>query len=135
MRPQVGSKEVRTPPPLLVRQHGNDNGGANPTGAFWQALYESGAELVLNGHDHDYERFAPQAPDGAADAGRGIREFVIGTGGKSHYPFTTVTQNSEARDSDAYGVLELTLHPSSYDWRFVPEVGSSFGDSGSGTCH
>ncbi len=115
--------------------HGNDDGGHNPTGAFWQALYDYHADVVLNGHDHDYERFAPQTPGGAPDTQFGIREFVVGTGGKSQTSFSTVQPNSEIRSSGTFGVLQLTLHPTSYDWRFVPEAGKSFGDAGSTACH
>jgi acid phosphatase type 7 len=103
--------------------------------AFWQALYDNNAELVLNGHDHDYERFAPQDPNGNADGKRGIREFVVGTGGKSHREFGISKHNSEVRNNDAYGVLKLTLKPGGYDWQFLPEAGKSFTDSGSGSCH
>ena len=103
--------------------------------AFWQALYDLNADVVLSGHDHDYERFAPQTPAGAADPARGIREFVVGTGGRSHYAITTVQPNSEAHNDTTYGVLKLTLHPSGYEWRFVPEAGKTFTDSGSGACH
>lgn len=100
---------------------------------FWDDLYAAGAELVLNGHDHDYERFAPQTPSGAA-APDGIREFVVGTGGKNLRPFHTIRPNSQAR-SDTFGVLELSLHPDGYDWKFVPIAGSSFTDSGHSQCH
>jgi acid phosphatase type 7 len=111
--------------------HGND-----PTvKPLWQALYEANADVVVGGHDHDYERFAPQTPDGAADSARGIREFVVGTGGKNHRPFGEPNPNSELRDATAFGVLKLTLKPNSYDWQFIPEAGKSFTDSGSGTCH
>jgi hypothetical protein len=102
---------------------------------IWQALYDANADLTLAGHDHGYERFAPQTPAGAADGIRGIREFVVGTGGKSHYAFTTIRANSEVRESQTYGVLQLTLHAQSYDWRFVPEAGATFADSGSAACH
>ena len=111
--------------------HGND-AEMRP---FWQALYEARATIVVNGHDHDYERFAPQSPDGAADAARGIREFVAGTGGKNHRPFGTIQPNSEARNADAFGLLKLTLREKSYDWQFIPEAGKTFADSGTGTCH
>jgi calcineurin-like phosphoesterase family protein len=111
--------------------HGNDP----EIKPLWQALYEANADVVVNGHDHDYERFAPQTPDGAADAARGIREFVVGTGGKSHRPFGTTKPNSELRDATAYGVLKLTLKPNAYEWQFIPEAGKTFTDSGSGTCH
>ncbi len=111
--------------------HGNDL----TVKPLWQALYEANADLIIGGHDHDYERFAPQTPDGAADAKRGIREFVVGTGGKNHRPFGAIKSNSELRDATAFGVLKLTLKPNSYDWQFIPEAGKSFTDSGSGTCH
>jgi calcineurin-like phosphoesterase family protein len=111
--------------------HGNDI----EIKPFWQALYEANADVVINGHDHDYERFAPQTPDAASDPARGIREFVVGTGGKSHRPFGLTKANSEARNADAFGVLKLKLRPKGYDWQFVPEAGRSFTDSGSGTCH
>ena len=111
-------------------KHGNDP----EIKPFWKDLYQSKATLVVNGHDHDYERFAPQDPDGRADSGRGIREFVVGTGGKSHRPFATPLATSEVRNADTYGVLKLTLHPHGYDWEFLPEAGKSFRDSGTGIC-
>jgi 3',5'-cyclic AMP phosphodiesterase CpdA len=114
--------------------HGNGV-GENATDALWSDLYGAGADLVLNGHDHDYERFAPQTAAGTADPVRGIREFVVGTGGKSHYAFSTLRPNSEVRNADTFGVLKLVLHPESYDWSFVPEAGGTFADSGSDTCH
>ncbi|HKT46965.1 MAG TPA: metallophosphoesterase [Candidatus Acidoferrales bacterium] len=103
--------------------------------ALWQALYEANADVVISGHDHDYERFAPQTPDGVADPKRGIREFVVGTGGKNHRPFGAPHANSEVRDATAFGVLALTLRPRGYNWRFVTEPGKTFADSGSGSCH
>ena len=102
--------------------------------AFWRDLHAAGAEIVVNGHDHDYERFAPQTPDGALDPAAGIREFVVGTGGAPLYPFIRAPRNSEAR-ALAHGILKLTLRPGSYDWAFVPVAGGTFTDSGSGTCH
>jgi acid phosphatase type 7 len=102
---------------------------------LWRALYEAGADVVLVGHDHDYERFAPQIPDGRADPVRGIRQFVVGTGGKTHYGFRTVEPNSQVRNSGTFGVLRLTLRPSGYGWRFLPEPGKRFTDAGNGTCH
>lgn len=110
--------------------HGNNTSVA----PLYQALYDGNADLVLGGHDHDYERFAPQDPSAVADAARGIRELVVGTGGRSHYAFGTIRANSQVRDSTSFGILELTLHPTGYDWRFLPAVGS-FTDSGSGACH
>jgi acid phosphatase type 7 len=112
-------------------RHGNDKRFA----AFWDDLYRAGAELVLNGHDHDYERFAPQTPQGRADPVRGIREFVLGTGGANLRQFRAVQPNSEVRDNSSLGVLLLELQPSGYSWRFAATSGASFSDSGSGTCH
>jgi hypothetical protein len=104
-------------------------------GPFWQALYEHGADVVLVGHDHDYERFAPQTPGGSADPQRGIREFVVGTGGRSLRPFPRTRPNSEVRNNSTFGVLRLALGVGTYTWRFVPEAGKTFADSGSGRCH
>jgi hypothetical protein len=101
----------------------------------WDALYAAKAEVVLSGHEHNYERFAPQTPAGVADSTNGIQEFVVGTGGRSHYGFGTIKANSEVRNSDTYGVLKLTLHSGSYDWQFVPVAGKTFTDSGSTNCH
>lgn len=101
---------------------------------LWQTLYERGADVVLSGHDHDYERFAPLDPAGAVDPARGLREFVVGTGGRSHYGTGTPQPGSEVRDSSTFGVLALTLRPTGYDWRFLPAVGS-FTDGGSARCH
>jgi acid phosphatase type 7 len=114
---------------------GNAHGNDPEMKPLWQALYEANAEVVVNGHDHDYERFAPQTPDGAADSAHGIREFVVGTGGKNHRPFAAPKPNSESRNADAFGVLKLTLKPDGYEWQFIPEPGKSFTDSGSGACH
>jgi hypothetical protein len=111
------------------------HGGDKAYGAFWEDLYRAGAEVVLNGHDHDYERFAPQAPDGRADYDRGVRQFVVGTGGVGLRQFRAVQPNSEVRHNAGFGVLLLELHPGGYAWRFVSADGGSFGDSGSGTCH
>lgn len=102
---------------------------------LWQALYEANADVVVTGHDHDYERCAPQTPDGTADPARGIREFVAGTGGKNHRPFGPPKPQSEVRDATAFGVLKLTLKAGGYDWQFIPEEGKSFTDSGTGNCH
>ena len=103
---------------------------------LWDFLYHAGADVVINGHDHNYERFAPQDPEGKADPEHGIREFVVGSGGKnSHRKMGVLKPNSEARNDDTFGVLKLTLHAKSYDWEFVPEAGKTFTDSGSGNCH
>jgi acid phosphatase type 7 len=110
--------------------------GDDPTYAdFWQDLYEAGADIVLTGKDHDYERFAPQTPDGVRDTARGIREFVVGTGGRTVLPVGTIRPNSEVRNNKAFGVLLLTLKPTSYGWQFVSVAGGTFTDSGSTACH
>lgn len=101
---------------------------------LWQALYDYGADVVLGAHDHDYERFAPQTPSGADDPVRGIREFIVGTGGRSDYAVGVPASNSETSNSDTFGVLQLTLHANGYDWKFVPEAGKTYSDSGSGAC-
>ncbi|MFG3037542.1 DNRLRE domain-containing protein [Streptomyces sp. NPDC048330] len=100
-----------------------------------RALYDHGAEVILGGHNHQYERFAPQDPDGRLDTARGLKQFVVGMGGADHYAFGTVLPHSEARNDDTSGVLKLTLRADGYDWQFVPEAGRSYDDSGSGTCH
>jgi hypothetical protein len=105
------------------------------TRVLWQALYEAGAEIVLVGHDHNYQRYAPQDPDGILDREHGIRQFVVGTGGKNEYPLGTRPPNVEASNDDTFGILQLSLHPTSYDWQFIPVAGESFTDTGSGTCH
>jgi hypothetical protein len=91
--------------------------------------------VVLNGHDHNYQRFAPQDPDGRADPDRGIREFVVGTGGASHYPIEGPIANAQIYNDDTFGVLKLTLNETSYEWKFVPVAGRSFTDSGTTNCH
>jgi hypothetical protein len=110
------------------RASSNSNG-------LWQILYAHQADVILNGHDHIYERFAPQTPSGAADPTNGIREFIVGTGGANLTSMAAIAANSVVRDNKTYGVLALTLHAASYDWRFVPETGKTFTDSGTATCH
>ena len=112
-------------------EHGNQT-KMRPT---WDVLYAKGADVVINGHDHDYERFAPQSPSGKLDTAKGIREFVVGTGGAGLRPFGTIEAHSEVRKANTYGVLKLTLHPESYEWKFVPVAGESFTDSGTDKCH
>ncbi|HZO18433.1 MAG TPA: Ig-like domain-containing protein [Gemmatimonadaceae bacterium] len=112
-----------------------NHGNATSTQPLWDALYAADADVILAGHDHNYERFAPQTPTGAADAVRGIREFVIGTGGRSFYNFGTIKANSEVRNNNTWGVLKLTLHADRYDWEFVPVAGKTFTDTGTGMCH
>jgi len=100
---------------------------------LWRDLYAAHASLVLVGHEHSYERFAPQDAEGHADP-NGIREIVVGTGGRSHDPLGFPTPNSEVRNSDTYGVIKLTLTPGHYAWQFIPEAGKTFTDSGTGEC-
>jgi hypothetical protein len=102
---------------------------------LWRDLYQAHADLILAGHEHSYERFAPQDPDGDPDAVNGIREIVVGTGGRSHDLLGFATRNSEVRNWSTYGVLKLTLTPRNYTWEFLPVEGKEFHDSGSGGCH
>lgn len=111
-------------------EHGN-NAALDPA---WRTLAAAGADLVVTGHDHDYERFAPLDGAGNADPA-GIREFVVGTGGAHLRPFTRVAEHSEVRDSDTFGILELNLRRDGYDWRFLGIDGAQFEDRGSGQCH
>lgn len=107
---------------------------SNKTLAFWNALYEYGADVVLTGHEHFYERYAPQNPNGVLDEARGIRQFIIGTGGRQLRKFATIHPNSVMRNSDTFGVVKFTLHPTSYDWEFIPIAGQTFTDTGSADC-
>jgi acid phosphatase type 7 len=112
-------------------------GNNSAVAPFWDALYDAGAEVVLNGHAHVYERFGPQNPSGKADSEKGIREFVVGTGGKSLNAFGTKKPNSTVRLNTYDGVIKLTLHPNSYDWQFLTTEtpNGTVRDSGNGTCH
>jgi 3',5'-cyclic AMP phosphodiesterase CpdA len=109
------------------------HGSRQAVAPLWQALQDAGAEAVLVGHDHLYERFAPQDAAGTPNRARGIREFVVGTGGARHYELARVAPNSVARRTHAFGVLKLTLRPARYDFRFLP-VGGGPGDAGSARC-
>jgi hypothetical protein len=101
----------------------------------WDILYAAGVDVVLNGQQHNYERFAPMNPNGDLDPVRGIREFNVGTGGAAADDFTkSINPHSEARTA-TFGVLKLTLKGDGYDWQFVPVAGATFNDSGSGSCH
>jgi acid phosphatase type 7 len=113
------------------KEHGNHA----ELGPFWEALYDYGSELVLSGHAHVYERFAPQTPSAKADPDHGIREIIVGTGGESHYQFGSPRPNSQVRNANTFGVLKLTLQSGSYDWQFIPQKGKSFRDSGHTSCH
>lgn len=110
--------------------HGNDRRMAE----VWQVLEAAGTDLILSGHDHDYERFAKQNGQGEAAAG-GIREFVVGTGGTPLTPLLLRRNNSEAANNTVHGVLKLNLRDDGYDWEFLPVAGGSFADRGSDQCH
>jgi hypothetical protein len=106
----------------------------------WRLLQEAGAELVLSGHDHDYERFAPQDADGRLDRARGMRQFVVGTGGAYPTPFLLTVKNSEMRDSGRTGVLRLRLLDGRYEWEFLESarlttLGLPEPDRGGDDCH
>jgi hypothetical protein len=116
------------------RWSSGEHGNIEEVAPLWTALYKGGVDVVVNGHDHDYERFAPQDPNGRQDRDRGMREFVVGTGGGEIRQFRRSVPNSEFRQAGVYGVFELRLHRSSYDWAFDP-VGGTVADLGSGPCH
>ncbi len=108
--------------------------GSGASAPLFQAIYDYGVDVVLSGHDHDYERFAPQDPAGQYAPDRGVRQFVVGTGGDTHRSWESNEPNSEARNDETWGVLKLTLHAGSYDWEFIPIAGQTFTDSGSADC-
>jgi 3',5'-cyclic AMP phosphodiesterase CpdA len=116
------------------RYSSGSHGGEPEMAALWQALYEAGVELGISGHDHVYERFAPQDGAGQLDREHGTRQIVAGTGGKKTSRFAETEPNSEARATGVFGVLKLTLSPGRYAWEFVPIAGESFRDSGEGSC-
>jgi alkaline phosphatase len=112
-----------------------EHGTSPEVGDLWETLYDYGADLVLSGHAHSYERFAPQNPWGKADPNHGIRQIVVGTGGAGNYRMGSPRAHSQVRNSNTFGVLKLTLKSGGYDWRFMPVAGKKFRDSGSGSCH
>jgi hypothetical protein len=113
---------------------GSAHGSDSKVQPIWSALVNAKAELVVNGHEHNYERFAPMNNTGQAVT-KGVREIVAGTGGASHYGFGTILSASRARNANTYGVLKLTLRSTGYDWQFVPIAGQSYTDSGSTNCY
>ncbi len=116
------------------RWSNGEHGNATQMATIWSDLVAAHADIVLSGHNHDYERYAPMDASGVATPG-GVREFVVGTGGKNHYPITKPPLAAEQVSNDStYGVLKLTLAPGSYAWQFIPVPGATFGDSGTGTC-
>ncbi|MFO0629674.1 MAG: hypothetical protein U0325_29130 [Polyangiales bacterium] len=118
-------------PRFSAGQHGSST-GPQP---LWGMLYAADADLVLVGHDHHDERFAPMRPDGMRDDVRGMRQFLVGSGGIFHSALAATQPHSEVRNNDTHGVLELTLRPDRYDWRFIPVAGRTFTDTGSARCH
>jgi hypothetical protein len=110
-------------------------GAAGTMLAAWTALYDANADLIVNGHEHFYERFAPQTPEGAPDAARGIRQVTVGTGGKSRFGFEAAAPNSEVREDRYYAVLELTLREGAYDWELITAPTGRVADSGTSSCH
>jgi len=113
---------------------GSTHGSTSGMQAIWQILYNAGADVVISAHEHNYERFAQMNATGST-VSQGLREFVVGTGGASHYGFGSALSSSEVRNSSTSGVLKLTLSSSGYSWQFVPVAGSTFTDSGSSNCH
>jgi len=120
-----------------VQTASNDTGATNWVKPFWVDLYNAGADVMVNGHMHQYERFAPQDPNGVTDSQTGIREFIVGTGGGSVVgsSFKLFQRNSEVLNGTTWGVLKFTLHAASYDWKFIPVRGQTFTDSGTASCH
>jgi 3',5'-cyclic AMP phosphodiesterase CpdA len=124
---------------LAYFHHPRFSSGPHPTNLravdLWNALARGGVDVVISGHDHIYERFAPMTASRNVDQRAGMREFVVGTGGVSHYSIEKVASNSEVRNNTTFGVIRLVLHDRSYEWRFVPVRGGRFSDAGTGTCH
>jgi acid phosphatase type 7 len=114
---------------------GASHGNSTSVAPFWDALYQFGAEVILNGHEHLYERFAPQTPAAASDPTNGIRQFTVGTGGRSFYSIGAIQPNSQVINNATYGVLRLTLGAGTYSWQFHPVAGQTFTDTGTGSCH
>jgi hypothetical protein len=109
--------------------------GSTGPAALWQILMDYNADVVLSGHEHNYERVNKMNATGGIDTVNGIRSFVVGTGGKNKTPFvSTPIAGSQARNAEAFGVLRLILHPTSFDWKFVPEAGETWTDSGTQSC-
>jgi 3',5'-cyclic AMP phosphodiesterase CpdA len=110
-------------------------GSVGLTSSFFRAAYEYGAEVVVSGNDHDYERFAAQNGDATPEPDTGVRQFVVGTGGAMLRAWGTVQPNSEVRDNETHGVMQFKLYDGWYEWEFLPAAGGSFTDSGSDVCH
>jgi acid phosphatase type 7 len=134
----LASRRVKSSCVAAIMHHprfsSGPHGGSAHVYDVWRLLYEQGAAVVLAGHDHLYERFAPQTPRGTLDTARGIREFVVGTGGRSHYRMRRATRNSEVLVDDRFGVLKLALQPQGYRWEFIAAPSGAVIDRGSGSC-
>ena len=114
---------------------GSEHGDHPEMAPIWRILYRHGVDVVLSGHDHNYERYEPLAPDGSVDEERGIRQFVVGTGGTELRPLGDIDEGSAASDDTTLGVLKLELEPDAYEWEFLPAADGTFTDSGAGSCH
>ncbi len=112
-----------------------EHGNQHQVRPIWNVLYVAGADVVVNGHEHSYECFAPQTPGGVRASKQDIRQFVIETGGKELRPFGPVKPNSLVRNASSFGVLKLALRSGDYAWKFVPAAGKTYTDSGRGACH
>jgi hypothetical protein len=122
--------------PLFSSGTSDEGEGATPAVvSLWQALYDGNADVVLSGHEHAYERFAPLNPQGQIDPARGMRMLLTGTGGKNLQSPGGVRLGSETRQGESFGVVKLTLHPTSYDWQFVPDEPGGYTDAGTTSCH
>ncbi|MEK7158133.1 MAG: metallophosphoesterase [Patescibacteria group bacterium] len=138
LKEQLAKSDVRCTLAFMhhPRFSSGNHGNTEAVQPLWNLLYQFNADLVLAGHDHNYERFSPQTPDGTQDPARGLREFVVGTGGAALRNFNTPEPQSEIRNSTHYGVLKLTLHSKSYDWEFLSSIGDpAFSDRGTAGCH
>jgi hypothetical protein len=131
-RPSTCTLAFMHHPLISSGPHGDDEAHARP---LWKLLFRHGVDMALVGHDHIYERFAPVDASGTKNKRYGIREFIVGTGGAMHYGISGVHRYSQVHNTNAFGVLELTLRSGAYDWRFQPAAGATFHDQGSGTCH
>jgi calcineurin-like phosphoesterase family protein/fibronectin type III domain protein len=125
---------------LAMWHHGRYSSGHDGDNTFmqpmWADLVDGGAEILLSGHSHDYERFAPQDENGNLDTTNGVRQFIVGTGGAFFTGLgTSFDDNSQAAQNNTYGILKLTLRADAYDWQFVPEAGKTYSDSGTTSCH
>lgn len=112
-------------------EHGDDPKMA----ALWKLLFNAGADLVITAHEHDYERFVPLNDRGEQDDERGMRQFIVGTGGAKLRQFKRIHPHSEVRNNETFGVIKLTLKPDNYKWQFIPVEGQAFHDEGEGRCH